>query len=230
MERHITGTTPVRAGLAACALLGAAACAVPPAPASGPAQMWIHFDGAAEMQFALVQGDLARAQRAARRVEQATDTAGLPGGAEDELQRLRAHARDVREAESFGVAAMAASLLAAGCGECHAAHDVGPRFAPVPAPVDPAAVDHMVEHVWAADRMWEGLVIPSAERWEAGARVLAQHAVPMDILAPGTSGYGLALKALGLEALEVEESRSQARIYAGVLVNCATCHADSGIR
>ena len=68
---------------------------------------------------------------------------------------------------------------------------------------------------------------PSAELWEQGARMLADHAVPMDLLKHGTSGMGVEMKALGLEALNETTTEGRAARYAEILGTCAGCHAAS---
>ena len=217
-----------RAGLVSTFLgllaVGLLSCSpMDPGDVSPDARMWIHFDAAADLQLAMARGDLDRAQRAARSIERVEQIPGLPPGSEEELVRLRAYATAIREAISYEVAAEGASLLAASCRACHQNYDVGPQFAALPRPPEDTG-NHMVEHIWAADRMWEGLIIPSAERWRAGARVLADHAVPMDILQPGTSQHGITLKTLGLESQRETDLSNQARYYRDILVTCATCH------
>lgn len=190
--------------------------------------MWVHFDEVAALELAMARGDLEAARTAALEVEEVREIPGIPPGWEDEVDQLRRYASAVRTARSYEVAASAAAHMAASCGSCHLAHDVGPIFTSVPAPPEVGEVEHMVEHVWAADRMWEGLMIPSDERWLAGARVLAHHVVPMHLLAQGTSAFGVQLKSLGLDALGDGMLQDRAQRYAEILNTCATCHRHSG--
>ncbi len=226
MNRQVcTGGLVLTLGLLA---VGLSSCVpMDPADVAPDARMWIHFDEAGDLQMAMVRGDLDRAREAARRIERVVAITGLPEGSEEELMRLRSYATAIREADDYGVAALGTSLLAASCGDCHATYGVGPAFAEVgDLPEDRG--NHMVEHVWAADRMWEGLVIPDPARWQTGARVLAYHEVPMDALAPGTSQYGVDLKTLGLESLRETDLSEQARRYGEILVTCSGCHTSTG--
>ncbi|HSG46472.1 MAG TPA: hypothetical protein VLA43_01540 [Longimicrobiales bacterium] len=190
--------------------------------------MWLHFDEVAALQLSIARGDLEGAREAALRVEEVREIPGIPTGWEGEVDQLRRYAAAVRTARTYEVAALAAAHMVASCGSCHMAHDVGPIFTSVPAPPEVGEVEHMVEHVWAADRLWEGLMIPSGERWTAGARVLADHVVPMHLLVRGTSGLGVQLKSLGLDAMQDATLQDRAQRYADILNTCADCHRHSG--
>lgn len=210
------------------AALGGGCASGSPPPATPRAQMWVHFDEVASLELAIARGDLEGAREAALRVEEVREIPGIPPGWEGEVEQVRRYAAAIRTALTYQVAASAAAHMVASCGSCHVAHDVGPIFTGVPAPPEVGEVEHMVEHVWAADRMWEGLMIPSDERWMAGARVLADHAVPMHLLARGTSGFGVQLKSLGLDAMHDGDLQDRARRYAEILDTCASCHRHSG--
>ena len=186
-----------------------------------------HFHDAAQVQMALVRGDLDEARTAARRMAATGAITGVPEGAEMQLEVFRARAREVAHASTLGDAALAGARMAAECGNCHLHTDAGPVFSGEGPPQPADDVGHMVEHLWGADRMWEGLVTPSEDLWEQGARMLADHAVPMDVLKPGTSGMGVEMKALGLEALNETTPEGRATRYAEILQTCAGCHAAS---
>lgn len=219
---------PLRVLLAFPAVLVTPGCAPRPVEPPGPEDgMWVHFSEVATLQLAVARGDLARARAAAQAVEEAPGVPGVPGEWEREMLSVRRWAAAIRAASNPREAAGPASRLAAACGACHLGQASGPVFSAVPAAPEAGEVDHMVEHVWAADRMWEGLVIPSDERWAAGARILADHGVPMDILARGTSSLGVQLKSLGLEAMGDVSSEDRVLRYTRILETCADCHRRS---
>ena len=63
------------------------------------------------------------------------------------------------------------------CGDCHRAKAAGPQFAASQADRERTTSDSLGErmqrHMWAVNRMWEGLTAPSDDAWNAGAQVLA---------------------------------------------------------
>jgi cytochrome c553 len=197
-------------------------------PPTAREQMWSHFVQSAHLHLSVALGELDDARAAAHDIETAESIEGIPPEALSELGMLRLRAREVRMAQDLESVALASARLAATCGECHREHGQGPTFTDVAPAPDPDDVDHMVEHLWAADRMWEALTIPSDDHWQAGARVLADHAVPMDLLPRGTPGLGVQLKSLGLEALGDRTPEARVRRYADILETCATCHTRAG--
>lgn len=226
MSRRFRMARAAVAGLAA-ALAGATACSTGrPTASRADIRMWIHFDQALELQLALVRGDLGRARDLAGQLGETREVEGIPAGSEVFLRAVREHAATVESSRDPTGAANGAARLAGACGACHEEYDVGPIFDAAPAPPDPGA-NHMLEHVWGLDRLWEGLVVPSDERWQAGARILADHEVPMELLTPGTSQLGLELKALGLEASADRDLEARIRRLAEVLRTCTSCHSRS---
>ena len=147
------------------------------------------------------------------------------------------HLQDLRDAANEGLAASDASGLGEAiadvgraCGACHQTSGEGPRFQPVPPPDTDAA---MARHVWAADRMWEGLVAPDPDRWLQAADLLRVEVVDFDALYAGvdleTAGDAArlhsrvhALSDLGRVA---GESADRAERYGAYVAACADCHA-----
>jgi hypothetical protein len=65
------------------------------------------------------------------------------------------------------------------CGSCHTASNSGPRVrigGDPPTGVGELA-NRMIEHLWDADRILEGLIGPSDTSWNAGATGLAQESL-----------------------------------------------------
>lgn len=198
-------------------------------PTTAREQMWSHFVQSAHLQYSVALGDVDAAWAAAREIEETDPVRGISPEALPELTVLRLRARELRTATDLPSISMAAARLAAACGDCHRVHHQGPTFTDVAPAPDSDDVDHMVEHLWAADRMWEGLTIPSDNHWEAGARVLADHVVPMELLPRGTPGLGVKLKSLGLDALGDRDTADRTQRYAQILETCATCHSQAGV-
>jgi mono/diheme cytochrome c family protein len=189
--------------------------------------MWLHFQDAGAVQTSVIVGDLDRARQAARRLAAEGEVSGVPAGAEIALAEFRDAARAVAAAESLEEAIGATSRMAQSCGDCHTAQRTGPVFQDVSEEPDFGDVGHMVEHIWAADRLWEGLVQPTSNGWEAGARVLAEHEIPMMELPAGTSSLAVDLKSLGLDAMSDRTPEARSARYEQIVATCAACHIRS---
>jgi cytochrome c553 len=125
--------------------------------------------------------------------------------------------------------------MAIACGQCHEATAGGPRFVVTagPAQGSPTA-QQMIFHLWAADRMWEGLVGPSEKSWVAGAEALRDAWDTSPLLLPASStadGQALPvaeMRRLAQEALSATPAEARATVYGKVLTTCKGCHDARG--
>ena len=149
------------------------------------------------------------------------------------MNRLRRGAEHVVAAATLQEASRGAASMAAACGQCHTAVGAPLRLD------DPSAVpegddlgSHMVRHLWAADRMWDGLMSPSDELWSAGATALADD--PLFLGGPEDRGAEidrLAREAhqIATEARRTGDTDARAELYARLITGCAGCHALAGV-
>ncbi len=215
--------------LLASAALAHAACYRASAVGS---HMWQHFDRGDDVQELVRLGELERARGSARWLAQHSEPEGLPAGSAPYSNALRSSAQRVADAETVADAAVATGQLGGGCGTCHRAYGVGPRFDRVgTAPeISSVAAEQMARHGWAADRMWEGLVGPSDERWQAGAAVLSRAPLYQRFLVGRWDAYDnvqrLAehVEQLGRRAQKAHDPAERAEIYGEFLGTCSSCH------
>ncbi len=193
-------------------------------------QMVKHFDEALAIRDALIEGDLEAARRRARSLGERKPEA-LPAQAAGYVAEFRAAAQAVWEAPDRGTLARAVGRLAASCGDCHRGSNVRVELEPpAPPPTDPGVTGHMWRHLWAADRLWEGLVVPSDEAWTRGTAALADAALRPEALSPDLPVYprieALAQRVhvLAEEGSKAVDRRARIDIYAGLLATCARCH------
>ncbi len=193
-------------------------------------QMADHFDEGLAIRDALIEGDLDAARRRARSLVERKPEA-LPAQAAGYVAEFRAAAQAVWEAPDRGTLARAVGRLAASCGACHRGSNVHVEFEPpAPPPADPGVAGHMWRHLWAADRLWEGLVGPSDEAWTRGTAALADAALRPEVLSPDIPVYprieALAhrVHALAEEGSTAGDTRARIDVYAGLLATCARCH------
>ena len=94
----------------------------------------------------------------------------------------------------------------------------------------------MVRHIWAADRMWEGLIGPSDEAWAAGSSALLAEWPGLDDL-PGEAGgsggarnYVPQLQDLAKRSVSARDREDRASLYGELLGTCFGCHRAVGIK
>ncbi|MDT8342528.1 MAG: hypothetical protein RQ751_13540 [Longimicrobiales bacterium] len=219
---------------AAVLTLGTISCGAG-STASSPAvlPMRQHWEAANVLQRAMVTGDLPIARRAAGRIAEVEQIPGLPADAGPYLNRMRDEARAVAAASTFPHAAEAAGRMAAACGACHVRGSYGPRpegGTRAPTVGSEGTQYHMLLHTWAVDRMWEGLIVPSTERWQAGARVLAEQSVSAEGFSPEVALMAARMHDAGRQAMEVEDASGRADHFGSILKECASCHAELKLR
>lgn len=194
-----------------------------------------HFDQGASARDAVVRGDLDAARAAAAELAQLEPTADMPRIWAPHLETMRAAARSVAEASDLDTAALEMGDLAASCGSCHAqvGAEVTMRMGALPEGEDTAS--HMLQHQWAADRLWEGLVIPDVGRFTVGAGALVDapmhpsSLLPDQTVAPEIEALSRRVHELGRNASLASDDASRARLYGELLRTCADCHRQAGV-
>jgi cytochrome c553 len=188
------------------------------------------------IERAIAFGDLDAAHREAHLVATLDEPDLLPAW-RPYVDQIRTSARQIELAEGLVAAATTSALLGRRCAQCHEATSAKVVFPKAPAPASspsqaggPKLPSHMASHQWATERLWEGLVGPSNDRWLEGARALAQ--APLAIVAEGDLPPELAvggdvarIRLLATRAQSAKTQDDRAAIYGDLLSTCARCHA-----
>lgn len=192
--------------------------------------MHVRFAAARRIEHAIAFADLDRARGEAKIILELDEPDILPVW-QPYLEHLREAARQVSVASNLVAAANTSAILGHQCAQCHVA-----AKAKITLPADPAppqgvrlAAD-MASHQWAATRLWDGLILPSTERWNEGATALVQ--APLGQAAEGdvaperaVSDDVARVRLLARRALEATSLDARARTYGELLATCAGCHA-----
>jgi cytochrome c553 len=190
-----------------------------------------HWDAGNALQHAMARGDLEAAREAAERIADVGDIPGLTWDAGPYLRDMRANAEQIQKATSFREAAEATGSMGAACGRCHARAEAGPH--PEGTTTAPSAQDqtqsHMIQHAWAVDRMWEGLVVPSTDRWRAGARLLSEQSVAAHGVSNEVALISARVHEMGRQALDDDTPAERGTRFGQLLNDCAGCHAELGV-
>jgi len=208
--------------------------APPPAPTTpreseqaAREKMHVRFRAADTMELAIAQADLETGRREAR----ALDTLEEPdvlASSQPFLDDVRTAAHRVAVAISLDDAADGVALVGRACARCHEATHAAVRFESAPR-VEPKLAVDMAGHQVAARQMWEGLIGPSDQRWQAGARSLA--AFPPDIrseLVTRTWANDVddvsRIRLYAASAAETAAHDERAALFGRILAGCAHCH------
>ena len=85
----------------------------------------------------------------------------------------------------------------------------------------------MQRHVWATERLWEALVVPSSKSWDEGAKALSVSPFPPEVLARGGVHARSAATDFGkltARAPAAKSTEERARLYSELLLTCGVCH------
>lgn len=213
-------------------ILGGCSWGFGPGKAEAP-EMHRQFSQTVDIQTGVILGDLDQARSAAGRI--AAHQAESPTSATGRYQvEIREYAALASQTEDPDTVSGLLGRMAVRCGECHQATSGGPRFvlSGGPAQGSPSA-QHMITHLWAVDRMWEGLIGPSEESWKAGAEALLASWENGPMALPAFSGESLAeptpqMRQLAREATAADALEDRAATYGRVLATCNRCHGSMG--
>lgn len=205
-----------------------------PSGAELASHMGEHFWGLADAHDAAIAGDVDGLREAADWLASHEEEAGFPAEAAPYLDVFRERAREAATAPDLDAAGVALSAVAASCGACHQA-----LGSPLPTVVDdqPDAgsdlITRMGAHIRAADLMWEALVAPSGEAWDAGVSLLASvDLLPGDVTDDPADArvVGDLLATVRRIAREgtVAAPGQRARLYGELVATCGRCHEALG--
>jgi hypothetical protein len=183
------------------------------------------------MQEAVIRGDVEATVEPAAWIADHQPTEGLPAGTESALADLKKQAAVVAGAKDFKNAATATAMALSYCGTCHSAAKVTPAM---PEAVRPSAegplAAHMLEHQWATDLLYQGLVMPSEERWQKGLAAmagapLAEKDLPKDAkLTKEVAGLEKRVHEMAARAKTATDLGTKVAFYGEYLSGCAGCH------
>jgi cytochrome c553 len=197
-----------------------------------------HLARVTTMQEAVIRGDLEAAVEPAKWIANHQETEGLPAGSESFVLNMKRQASAVAaaaEAQDLKNAGVATAMTISYCGSCHAAAKVTPQMAEQAKPTasNPVAA-HMLEHQWATDLMYQGLTMPSEERWQKGLAAmqgspLADKELPKDTkLTKEIAALEAKVHELAAKAKVTTDLGTKVALYGEYLAGCAGCHGLHG--
>jgi cytochrome c553 len=199
--------------------------------------MTVHFQRVAEIEAALIRGDLPGARAAAVYIADHEEPAGLPDAGRPWLSAMRSEARATAAATDIASAAGTAGRMIKTCGDCHHATRRGPTIVvgSLPGEGGSATRTEMTQHQWAADRMRDGLIGPSDIAWAAGSVALSNDPIYQADVGVRTGRFQqmeeMARRSveLGRRAVVLRDGFERAAAYGEFVASCAACHRAIGV-
>ena len=231
--------------LMSCAWLFAVACTRPAAAEEGPPaapstsarfehDMMVRFHMHENLgllraiEKLLNRGRLDDAKQLARAISDAPDEPGL-GPWAAYATTVRDHAARLAAASGLDEACRREAQLAGACSNCHTASGAAPEFrSPGRVPPDESTIEaRMARHLWATDRLWEGVVGGADDAWADGLDVLAATPLSSPSFAGPRLSFAGQLHTLADRARQRRKTDGpgdRAQSYGEILVVCAGCH------
>lgn len=189
-----------------------------------------HFIQAVVLRDAVVAGDYLATRVPARWLAEHGAPADVPDSWIEHVTAMKVIAGAAHDARDLDGVAAAVGQIGHACASCH--QDLGATIdlAAVPEPATGAdARGHMLRHQWAADRMWEGLFVPSDDSWKRGAAAFYEAPLHGPETAADHPQTALARRAhlIGKAAMTEVDPLERAKRYGELLGTCAACHRAS---
>lgn len=187
-----------------------------------------HFREANAIRAAVINGALADAVAPADALAKTEGLGKIPPQWQSSIDVLQYAAKRIQHGSDVPAAAAAISDIGIACGACHKAGG-GPKVkVDAPPAVDGTLASRMRRHVWATDRLWEGIFVPSDESWKAGADALAgSEPFPKEVLDRGdvhARSAASRFKTLVATASSKKTPADRGQLYASMLETCGACH------
>ena len=201
--------------------------AAPEQPSVTP-RMHKNVEVIAQMRFAVERGELEEAQTRAHELGTELKESNYPNGWAPHLARVREAVAATKDSKGLFDAAIQSARAGGACGTCHSAFGANAlkkEMEPLVASPLPRT-NFMTRHSWAAERLWEGLIGPSDERWNLGAKTLLETPVlDTSNMTPEMQSLGETLLAISKGAGAATKTEQRERVYGEYLATCAACHS-----
>ncbi len=189
-----------------------------------------HYDMFDAIQLLAIRNNVYEVRALARTIGGAVDERGLDKWA-TQIAAVRARASQLASAPGSDEACRRTARLAGACARCHIDANVVPIFGtPPPVPAGGTSnVQRMARHVWAIDRLAEGMIGGVNDSWLAGLDALAQTAAPFSVADADRAALARRLQDLADQTRKhvgKDDLEARTHAYGELLVTCSACHAD----
>lgn len=203
----------------------------PPTNQQRVTEMQQYFAQMTRLHEALIRGDLKALPEPASRLAAIKTPVAFPEKGAPFVEAIRQAAQRVGTATDLRRAATETVTIASQCAGCHRAVGIFPSPSSPMRRDAPNVVGHMVEHQRAADDMLQGLVMPSASRWQEAADRLENLSLEREKWPPNrrltdqARKADVAVHALPDRARAATSDAARGGVYVDLVTTCASCHA-----
>ncbi|MBS2011356.1 MAG: hypothetical protein JST00_00480 [Deltaproteobacteria bacterium] len=189
-----------------------------------------HFREVALIRAAVIDGKLADAVGPADALSRNEGLGKIDPSWQSSIDVLEYAAKRIQHGSDIPAVSAAVSDIGIACGACHKAAG-GPKATAEPAPATGATLAaRMSRHVWATERLWEGLYVPSDAAWKAGADALSGEPFPKEVVDKGgVHGRSAAdrFKTIVGTLASKKSPQDRGQAYASLLETCSACHVNT---
>ena len=193
--------------------------------------MRAHFKETELIRNAIITGKLNNAVSPAKALANMEGMGKIAPKGHPAVELIKVASRRVGNSPDAPAVAAATADIGVACGSCHRSSN-GPKLEVGKPPAAGTTVaSRMARHVWATDRLWEGLYVPSDAAWAAGADALTGDVFPEEVRKKGgVHGRSAAdrLASLVATAGSKKTPQDRATLYAAMLETCSACHGVMG--
>jgi len=187
-----------------------------------------HFRDAALIRKAVIDGVIADAVAPADALAKIEGLGKIEPAWQSSIDVLQYAARRIQHGSDIPATAAAVADIGIACGACHKAAG-GPHLkVDAPPTGDGSLESRMRRHVWATERLWEGIFVPSDASWNAGADALVGDPFPKEILDRGgvhARSASAQFRSLVSTVAAKKTPEERGQVYASLLATCSACHA-----
>lgn len=186
-----------------------------------------HFKETALIRTAVIDGVLSDAAAPAETLGDVDRLGRIEPGWQSSIDVLQYAAKRIRRSSDVPAIAAAIADIGIACGACHKASG-GPKVTlEAPPAADGSLAVRMRRHVWATERLWEGIFVPSDASWKAGTAALSGESFPKELLDKGdvhARSSADRFKSLVATAASKKTPQERGQLYATLLETCSACH------
>ncbi|MFW2404914.1 MAG: hypothetical protein ACN4GT_09110 [Gammaproteobacteria bacterium] len=161
---------------------------------------------------------------------------GMPDAWSPYVEEMRQYAAVAASSRDLESVAVAVSEIARTCGECHRTYGAKPEFSAGQRPAQDLhdVTTEMHRHLWAANRMWESMIIPSNDAWQSATDMLAEVQIdPAQLTDDPTDAARVETllaqaRALGELGAQTSAGPLRSEQLGKFLSLCASCHTLTG--